>query len=149
MTKLRLRSSILTVALALSLVWTMVGTYLLVGTMGEQYSQFFYDASSFSVIIASAALFLLLAAVPNQTVQTKFPHASSVLKLISQNPLSIYLFHIIILETLQKGLLGFRLSVTTMNPIIEIPLITGITLLICLAIIAPLNKIPYVKKIIG
>jgi surface polysaccharide O-acyltransferase-like enzyme len=148
-TKLRLRSSILTVALALSLVWTMVGTYLLVGTMGEQYSQFFYDASSFSVIIASAALFLLLAAVPNQTIQTKLPHASSVLKLISQNTLSIYLFHVIILETLQKGLLGFRLSVTTMNPIIEIPLITGITLLICLAIIAPLNKIPYVKKIIG
>lgn len=148
-TRLRLRSSILTVALALSLVWTMVGTYLLVGNLGEQYSQFFFDASSFCVILASVALFLLLAAVPNQAVQTKFPHASNVLKLISQNTLSIYFFHIIVLETLQKGFLGFRLSVTTLNPLIEIPLITGITLLICLAIIVPLNKIPYVKKIIG
>ncbi|MCW4003081.1 MAG: acyltransferase family protein [Candidatus Bathyarchaeota archaeon] len=148
-TKLRLRSSILTVALALSLIWTMIGTYLLVGTMGEQYSQFFYDASSFSVIIASVALFLLLAAVPNQTIQTKHPHASRVLELISQNTLPIYLFHVIVLETLQKGLLGFRLSVTTINPFIAIPLITGVTLLICLAIIAPLKRIPYVKKIIG
>jgi surface polysaccharide O-acyltransferase-like enzyme len=148
-TKLRLRSSTLTVALALSLIWTMIGTYLLVGTMGEQYSQFFYDASSFNVIIASVALFLLLAAVPNQTIQTKHPHASRVLELISQNTLPIYLFHVIVLETLQKGLLGFRLSVTTINPFIAIPLITGVTLLICLAIIAPLKRIPYVKKIIG
>lgn len=147
--KLRLRSSILTVVLALSSLWTIVGTYILVGTIGEQYSAFFYDASSFSVIIASAALFLLLASIPHHTAQAKLPRPSGLLKLISENTLPIYLFHVIVLETFQMGLLGFRLSVTTMNPIIEIPLLTGITLLLCLAIIVPLKKIPYVKRIIG
>jgi hypothetical protein len=54
-----------------------------------------------------------------------------------------------VLETLQKGIFGFKLSVTTINPIIEIPLVTVVTLLICLAIIVPLKKLPYVKRIIG
>lgn len=54
-----------------------------------------------------------------------------------------------VLETLQKGYLGFKLSVMTMNPIVEIPLITVVTLLISLAIIVPLKKIPHMKDIIG
>jgi len=63
--------------------------------------------------------------------------------------LPIYLFHLIVLETFQKGYLGLKISVTNINPIIEIPLVTAVTLLICLAIIVPLKKLPYVKRIIG
>jgi surface polysaccharide O-acyltransferase-like enzyme len=126
-----------------------VGTYFLIGAIGEKFSVFFLDASSFSVIIASVALFLVLAAIPNQVIETKLPRGSKVLKIISENSLPLYLFHVIILETLQNGYLGFRISVTTINPIIEIPLITTVTLLICLAIIVPLKKLPYVKRIIG
>jgi surface polysaccharide O-acyltransferase-like enzyme len=147
--KLRLRSSILYLILALSSVWTIIGTYFLIGTLGEQYSQFFLDASSFSVIFASVALFLILASVPSQTIENRFPNGNRVLTLISLNTLPIYLFHVMVLETLQKGYLGFKISVTTMNPIIEIPLITVVTLLICLAIIVPLKKLPYVREIIG
>jgi surface polysaccharide O-acyltransferase-like enzyme len=147
--KLRFRSSFLYIGLILSTVWTIIGTYFLIATLGEQYSQFFLDASSFSVIIASVTLFLLLAAVPNQTVENRFPRGNKVLKVISQNTLPIYLFHLIILETLQKGYLGFKISVTTMNPIIEIPLVTAVTLLLSLAIIVPLKKLPYLKRIIG
>jgi hypothetical protein len=54
-----------------------------------------------------------------------------------------------VLETLQKGYLGFKISVTTINPIIEIPVITAVTLFICLAVIIPLKKIPHVKKVLG
>jgi len=147
--KLRLRSSILYLGLILSTVWTIIGTYFLISTLGEDYSQFFLDASSFSVIIASVTLFLILAAIPNQTIEKRLPRSNKLLKVISQNTLPIYLFHLIILETLQKGYLGFKISVTTMNPIIEIPLVTAVTLLLCLAIIVPLKKLPYIKRIIG
>lgn len=148
-TKLRLRSSILYLGLILSTVWTIIGTYYLVGTLGERYSQFFLDASSFSVIIASVTLFLIIATIPNQTIVTKFPRGSRILKAISENTLPIYLFHVIILETLQQGYLGLKISVTNMNPIIEVPIVTAVTLLVCLAIIIPLKKVPYVKRIIG
>jgi surface polysaccharide O-acyltransferase-like enzyme len=148
-TKLRIRSSILSTAFILSSIWTVIGTYLVIGTIGEHYSQFFLDDSSFSVIISSVVLFFILASIPNQIVENRFPHANRVLKLISQNTLPIYLFNIMVIETFQRGYLGFKLSVTTLNPIIEIPLLTIVTLLICVAIIAALKKIPYVKRIVG
>src|SRR5665647_2129885 len=147
--KLRFLTSILYLGLILSTAWTIVGTFFLVGTLGESYGQFFHEATSFSVIIASVTLFLILAAIPSQTIENRFPRGNKILQVISQNTLPIYLFHIIILETLQKGYLGFKISVTTMNPIIEIPLVTAVTLLLCLAIIVPLKKLPYVKRIIG
>jgi surface polysaccharide O-acyltransferase-like enzyme len=147
--KLRFRRSLLILALVLSTVWTIVGTYFLVGALGEAYSQFFLDASSFSVIVASVALFLLLTSIPNQSLQSRYPKASRVLGAISENTLPIYLFHVMILEALQKGYFGFKLSVTTLNPIISIPLVTVVTLLICLAIIVPLKKVPGLRRLIG
>jgi surface polysaccharide O-acyltransferase-like enzyme len=147
--KLTLRRTTLSILLVASTAFTVFGTYFIIATLGEQYSQFFLDASSFSVIIASVSLFLILASVPTKKIETRFPKGNRVLQVISENTLPIYLFHIIVLETLQQGYFGFKISVTNINPIIEIPLITVVTLLICLAIIVPLKRIPYVKRIIG
>jgi surface polysaccharide O-acyltransferase-like enzyme len=147
--RLRVRSWLLLLILALSITWTMVGTYLVVSTLGESLSDFFYDASSFSIVISSIALYLLLAAIPAESIANRFPRGSRVIKLISNNTLPIYLFHVMILEVLQKGHLGFKISLTTLNPVVEIPAITLITLIICLAILVPLKKIPYLKRLIG
>ncbi|MCL5877129.1 MAG: acyltransferase family protein [Candidatus Bathyarchaeota archaeon] len=148
-TRLRIRARVLWTGLILSTLWTILGTYFLIGTLGEAYSHFFLDASSFSVILASVSLFLILAAIPSQKIQNRLPRGSRVLKAISENTLPIYIFHVIVLEALQQGYLGFKVSVTTLNPIIAIPLVTILTLLICLAIFVPLKKLPYVKRLIG
>ena len=148
-TKVKIRFSIVYLMLVLSILWTIFATYFLISNLGERYSTFFFDASSFSIIIASVSLFLILAAIPNKILETKVPSLSKVLKIISLNTLPIYLFHIIILESLQQGYFGLKISVTTINPIIEIPIITFLTLLISLIIIFPLKKLPYVGKIIG
>lgn len=147
--KARLRHSVLYLTLVLGYLWTMIGTYLAVGTIGERVNQFFYDSFSFNVIMASAALFLLLLAVQPQKLESRFPHANSLLHQISQNTLSIFLFHIMVLETLQNGYLGFKISLTTVNPLLELPLITIVTLFICLGLIIPLKKIPYLRRLIG
>jgi len=147
--KTRVRSEVLYATLGLGLVWTTIGTYIIVGTIGERQSQFFYDAYSFSMIGVSVALFLILSTVSVERVEKRFPRGSRLLSLISQNTIPIYLFHIMILEALQNGFLGFQISLATMNPVLEIPLITAVTLLICLTIIYPLKKVPFVKRIIG
>lgn len=147
--RLRVRRSILFLGLILSTLSTITGTYLIVGNLGEFYGPFFLDASSFSTIIASVSLFLILASIPNKKLQNNFPRVNRIIKVISENTLPIYMFHFIILETLQFGYLGFRFSVTTLNPIIEIPLLTAITLIICLAIIVPIKKVPYAKRVVG
>jgi surface polysaccharide O-acyltransferase-like enzyme len=147
--KVRERSAVLSALLVLGLTWTIIGTYLIVGTIGERVSQFFYDASSFSMIGASVALFLLLAAVPSNMLEERFPRGSRVLRLISQNTIPIYLFHMMVLEALQRGFFGFQISLSTINPVLEVPLITVVTLLICLGVIYPLKRMPVVKKLIG
>ena len=147
--KTRIRPIILYATLALGFVWTIIGTYIIVGSIGESVSHFFYDASSFSMIGASVALFLLLSAVPSNTLEERFSRGNRVLRLISQNTIPIYLFHVMVLESLQKGFFGFQISLSAMNPVLEIPLITVTTLLICLAVIYPLKKIPIVKRLIG
>ena len=155
--KMKIRSSLLYLIFAVSLIWTILGTYLIVATLGERYSQFFFDASSINVIITSVAFFLILStirhpkAVLSEAAEPaiQVPRTARIIQIISENSLPIYLFHVMVLEALQKGYLGFKMSVTTINPIIEIPLITILTLLICLAVIVPLKKIPYVKRIVG
>jgi surface polysaccharide O-acyltransferase-like enzyme len=147
--KVHVRSVVLYALLVLGLVWTIIGTYLVVGTIGERYSQFFYNADSFSMIGVSVALFLLLAAVPSNIAKKRFPRGNRLLRLISQNTIPIYLFHMMVLEALQKGFFGFQISLATMNPVLEVPLITVVTLFICLGVIYPLKRIPLVKKMIG
>jgi surface polysaccharide O-acyltransferase-like enzyme len=155
--KIKLRSSMLYLIFAISLVWTIMGTYILIATLGEKYSQFFYDASSVNVIITSIVFFLILSTIgkPKIAVQEasespiRVPVTTRIIQIVSQNSLPIYLFHVMVLETLQKGYLGFKISVTTINPFIEIPIITVLTLVICLAVLVPLKKIPYVKRLLG
>jgi len=122
---------------------------VVVGIVGQRFNQFFYDSSSFAMIAFSFALFLLLARVPSKMIERRFPPGNHVLNLISQNTLAIFLFHVIVAELTQKGYLGFQISLSTMNPILAVPLITAVTLLICLAVIIPLKKIPIIKRLIG
>jgi len=147
--KVRARSIVLYALLIFGLTWTIIGTYLVVGTIGERVSHFFHDGYSFSMIGTSVALFLLLASVPSNVLEERFPRGSRVLRLISQNTIPIYLFHVMVLEALQKGFLGLQISLATINPAVEVPLITAMTLFICLIVIYPLKKIPFVTKLIG
>ena len=147
--KVQLRRSILYLIVVLGYMWTVLGTYLLVGTMGERFSHYFYDSFSFNVIIVSVALFLLLSSISPRKFENRFPRGNSLICLISQNTLPIYLLHMIVLEILYKGYLGFKISVTTINPFLGIPLITVITLFVCLAVIIPLKKVPYLRRFIG
>lgn len=148
LSSVRWRTSILRLLLIMGYLLTFIGSYLIVAIIGEGQSQFFYNSFSFTVIIASVALFQLLSVVPIKSI-AGFPLASRLVQEISRNTLPIYLFHVMIMETLQRGYLGFKISLTTMDPFVEIPLITLVTLFISLGIIIPLKKIPYLDRVIG
>jgi surface polysaccharide O-acyltransferase-like enzyme len=147
--KIRLRPLILYLVLVLGFVCTIFATFFVIASIGERFSQFFYDSFSANVIAASVALFLLLSTVQPDKVASRFPRVNRLLHTVSQNTLPIYLFHVMVMEALQRGYLGFTLSITTVNPVLEIPLITAVTLFICLGVIIPLKKIPLLKKLIG
>ncbi len=145
----QVKKSILLAGFIGGFVWTAVGTYLITAIIGGSQQYFFYDNLSLGVILSSVTLFLLLSSVQYCRVQNRFPKLSRLLHFISINSLGIYLFHFMVLETFQNGYLGVKISLSTINPVVEIPLLTGITLLICLLVLYPLKKIPLIKKLVG
>ncbi len=137
--------------LALSCVWTIFGVWLMNYPLAYMdKNSFFFDYLTANVILGSIAFFMLLIKIrppdwPGKTHAT----LSRVIKVIGQNTLPIFLLHVIILESLQRGFFGFTLSAVTLNPIIEIPLITVITLFITVGLILLMRKVPILRKLIG
>jgi len=148
--RVRVRSSILYGLLLTGLVWTIASTWVMNSALSAlgQYN-FFMDDLAANVILASVCLYMILSKFPADWPGSKHPHFGRFVHAISMNTLPIYLFHIIILESLQKGYFGFKLSLTVMNPIVEVPLITAVTLLITLGLVLIMKKIPVLKKLIG
>jgi surface polysaccharide O-acyltransferase-like enzyme len=92
---------------------------------------------------------MLTAKPPAIQENTRLSLGNKLLKIISANTLAIFFIHVMVLESIQNGYFGFALNRSTLNPIVEVPLITVIVLFVSLAIVVLLKKVPYLKKLIG
>jgi surface polysaccharide O-acyltransferase-like enzyme len=113
---------------------------------------FFENYKSLTVLLTSAVAFLLLCKLPSNWPGDSKPWRSQLGKLvhvIGENTLAIFFMHVLIITMLNSGILGFQISINTMNPIIEIPLATAATLFICLGVILAVKKIPVLSKLVG
>jgi surface polysaccharide O-acyltransferase-like enzyme len=147
----KISRSTLWVLVTLGIALTAIGTYALAATIGGGTMFFFQEYFSPTMILASVMVFLLLNTIKPASVNKETGHTkvNKVLKVISENTLPIFLFHVIVLVTLQRGYLGFAINGNTINSIIGVPLATVVTLVICLGVIIPLKKVPFLKKLIG
>jgi len=166
----QIRASKLALYTAVGIALTAVGTYVIAATVGGTEMYFFQGYLSPTLIFAAGSLFLLLIAFRSgPSIQAIAPPSlgndlnlqnicgdqpckskkSKLLRLISVNTLPLYLFHVMVIETIQKGYLGFALNGNTLNSVISVPLNTVITLFVSLGIIVGLKKVPYLKKLIG
>jgi len=144
------RSTLLTFTiLAISL--TAFLTYVLTATIGGTEMYFFQQYFSPTVILSSVIVFMLLLTIRPPSIQKENSpsNGNKLIKAISQNTLAIFLFHVMVLEYLENGYFGFAINRNTINPIIEVPLMTVIVLFVSLAIILLLKKVPYLKNVIG
>jgi surface polysaccharide O-acyltransferase-like enzyme len=148
--KARVRSSILYAMFILGFVWTVSTTWLMrfvFPSAGADY--FFFDYLSANIIIASVALFTILSGFKADWPGGNHPRISWVVRAVSVNTLPIYLFHVIILMSLQRGFFGFTLSLTVMNPIVGVPIITAATFIITFGLILIMKRVPVLRKLIG
>ncbi|MGD0994560.1 MAG: acyltransferase family protein [Candidatus Bathyarchaeia archaeon] len=148
--RVKLRSAILYGLLIIGFVWTIFGMWLMnypLNAMGQ--NNFFFGYLTVNVIIGSVALFMILIKFHPDWPGSNHKITSRIAQAISRNTLPIFLFHVIILESFERGFFGFTLSVTTLNPIVEIPLITVLTLFITLGLVLLMRKVPVLKKLIG
>ena len=148
----KMRRSVVVMIMSIGIALTVIGTYALAATIGGGTMFFFQEYLSPTMILASVMLFLLLTTLkpPEDNKEVSPPSkGNKFLKLISQNTLPLFLFHVMVLESLQAGYFGFAINGNTINSIIGVPLMTVITLFICLAVIIPLKKVPVLKQLIG
>lgn len=148
--RIKVRSSFLYLLFLLSFVFAITSTWFLhfrFESLGQD--QFFFGYLSINVILASVSLFLLLNKLTVNWTKSVHPFVTNVVYAIGRNTLPIYLFHLIVMETLQRGYLGFKLSLTVMNPIIGIPIMTAVTLFITLGLVMLMKKVPVLRTLIG
>ncbi len=162
--KVKIPRSYLVLLMAIGLTFAAIGTYFMSYSYGGPNSYYFQEYLSPTMILASVMAYLLLNTVKMPSFKTckaplapieETPKQSEPSKLrklmhvISENTLPIFLLHLMVLYSIQRGYFGFVIDGSVVNSIIGVPIVAALTLLICLAIIVPLKKIPYLKNLIG
>jgi surface polysaccharide O-acyltransferase-like enzyme len=110
---------------------TMLGTYVLSLQNSGELSEYFYSNLSLSVIPMSIAAFILLREwglrLQRSTAESALIHR--LITLASSASFGIYLVHMIVLELLTTGVLGFALGPTIFHPLLTIPFTSVIVFL--------------------
>ena len=135
----------------LGVALTALGTYVFAAAGEETEMYFFQKYFSPTVILTSVMIFLLLLTVKPPAAQKKSGSSkvNKLMEVISQNTLAIFFIHVMIIESIQLGYLGFTINRNMIDPIIEVPLLAAITLFASLVIILILKRVPYLKRLIG
>ena len=150
LTNMRVRRSFLSILLALGLSLTAISIYIIESPIGGNREVFAFTVYfGPATILVAVALFLLLNTIKIPTQTASPSKGGKLISAISQNTLPLSLFHVMVLESLQRGYFGFAINGNTINTIVGVPLITTITLFVSLGIILLLKKIPFMKRLIG
>jgi len=142
------RSWLLLSCAASGIIIAIVGAYLIEANIVTT-AVSLNNSLSCNLIFSSAALFLLLIAIPPTRINGQHDHVNWSVHWVSQNTLPIYLIHIAVLETIELVLVTFNVSLTSINPVLFILPLAFATFLFSAAIIYPLKKVFILKKIMG
>ncbi|MCL2643647.1 MAG: acyltransferase [Candidatus Bathyarchaeota archaeon] len=150
--KVQIHRRILAALTVLGLSLTAITSYL-VSTYSGKEVLFFQEYASPTIMLTSISLFLLLNSYAKSKSNAfqieKLSWKQRIIQVISENSLPIYLLHMIPLSLIKNGFFSFAVNGNTVDPIIGVPILAGLTLILSLMIIIPLKKIPILKKFIG
>lgn len=154
----KVRNAILYSLVLLGFVGTLFGVWVMQYPLGGLTQPDFFDYLAANVIVGSVALFMILMNFHPDRAENKSSLATRVAQKINdsrfaqavgRNTLPIFLFHVILLDCFEMGFFGFTLSFTTLNPIIEIPIIAVLTFFITFGLVLLMRKVPILNKLIG
>jgi surface polysaccharide O-acyltransferase-like enzyme len=134
--------------IVIMMLFTSIGTYVLTLRHNGQYRATFVDMLMPNIVVMSVCVYYLLKTVRYERLFNKVPIFSPMVKFLSNTSFGIYLTHVIIMEVLGSGKLGFSLTASSIHPFIGIPATALITVVLCSIIIYSLRRIPYVKYIV-
>jgi surface polysaccharide O-acyltransferase-like enzyme len=127
---------------------TAVGTYVDTLRHDGTTSDLFYDYLSPTVVAMTIAVFLIVKQFSLQYASSVSKNTHSMIVFLGKASFGIYLVHPAVLNVLITGKLGFTLNSTSFSPVLAVPLVFTIVFLVSLAIVAVLQKIPYLRAIV-
>ncbi len=135
--------------LLVGFIFTLASTWIMTYRVPAISNDFtFFDYLAVNVVLMSIGTYAFLLRFQADWPGKNHPKAAKLIRTISKNTLPIYLLHVIILETLSRGLLGFTLDLTIL-PLVEIPLVALAILFVTLGLILLGQRVPGLKKLIG
>lgn len=146
------RSQVIPVLLlvVVMLVFTQYITHALtiqIETVGG-YDNFFVANDSLNLITVAVGLFLFLKSLDYHYLFQQLPFLQKLVTWISSCSLGIYFVHVLIIDELASGHLGFKLAASSFTPIVSIPTIAILVMALSVATTMLLKQIPLVRNIV-
>lgn len=133
--------------IALALVWTIVTTARLTGD--EHLNVILYGYDRPNILVMAVASFVLLTQSPPAAWVDRHPGVLALVRALAASSYGIYLLHPLLLDILGSGVLGFRISGTTLPPFVGIPALTIGLLVVSLGVMMVLRRVPILGRIVG
>ena len=132
------------------LVFTQYITHALTIQIEEigGYDNFFVANDSLNLITVAIGLFLFLKSLDYRYLFQQLPFLQKLVTWISSCSLGIYFVHVLIIEELASGHLGFKLSASSFTPLLSIPAIAILVMALSVATAMLLKQIPLVRNIV-
>lgn len=122
----------------------MAGTYAVCLKTGY-YHVLFYENTAPNVAIYAAALFLIAKSTAPQ-MEAWSPRAKSILGELSKASFGVYLMHPMVMEAVEQGRLGLRISPVENSSLFTVLAATAVIYLLSLTMTLVLLRIPFLRR---
>lgn len=131
-----------------ALIFTQYITHALTIQTNGGYDNFFVANDSLNLIIVAVGLFLFFKSLDYTYLFQRIPLLEKIVMWISSCSLGIYFIHVLIIEELASGHFGFKLAVSSFNPLVSIPSLAILVMALSIASTMLLKQIPLVRNIV-
>jgi len=131
-----------------ALIFTQFITHALTVQTNGGYDNFFVANDSLNLIVVAIGLFLFFKSIDYPYLFQRVPLLEKIVMWISSCSLGIYFVHVLIIEELASGHLGFKLAASSFNPLLSIPSLALLVMALSIASTMLLKQIPFVRNIV-
>ena len=125
--------------------FTHLATFALLDANQGAFDRFFMDYFSFNMVISLAALFLVLKSFPYEALLAGRARLRQLVMLVSSCSFGIYFVHAMLIELLEDGAFGFKLTPVMFNPMLAIPIMAATVFLVSFGVTWLLKQIPILR----
>lgn len=136
------------VVVVAALLTTQFLTHALTVRSEGVFDNFFVLNDSFNLIIIAIGIFMIIKSLDYTLLFARLPLFGKIVGWISSTSLGIYFVHVLFIEELSGGRMGFVFNGLTFNPLISIPI--GVVVVMTLSVLTTklLQQIPIVRNIV-